>query len=306
MTFKFNRQYRLTIQSVSDPSKAIVIQDNTLEFEVRRDNSSSVNHATFKIENLAPSTFKQLVKDRYTFIDYQGSQSNDRRRKVVFEAGYSGLNNQGFYSIVFVGDLWEGKTYKQGTEIITELYAMDGGYAVSNSLINISLQGGTSLQNAIENVVKEMSKDGVSLNENNSELTGSYKRGISFNGSGYAFLQKYFSSERNVFIDKNKINIEKINEGRVGYVPKITSETGLLGTPMRSGASLTLEMVFEPRIDVSNIVEIESVVANWVNGQYKVTGISHQGVISQTKGGNLTTTLECFIGAFELNPLIKK
>ena len=56
-------------------------------------------------------------------------------------------------------------------------------------------------------------------------------------------------------------------------------------------------MIFEPRITVGQLVEIESSTASIFDGQFKVIGIHHAGIISGAVAGEARTTLNLFIGA---------
>ena len=54
--------------------------------------------------------------------------------------------------------------------------------------------------------------------------------------------------------------------------------------------------MFEPRIKLGEIIQIKSRIADVFDGQYKVWGISHSGVIGDAASGTLTTTLTLYTG----------
>ena len=80
-------------------------------------------------------------------------------------------------------------------------------------------------------------------------------------------------------------------------IPKITSTSGLLGTPRRRDAQLEIDLIFEPKMVVGQLVEVESSTASVFNGQFKVIGIHHSGTISGAVASEVKTTLNLFIGA---------
>ena len=54
--------------------------------------------------------------------------------------------------------------------------------------------------------------------------------------------------------------------------------------------------MFDPRIKVGQGLEINSKIAPQFNGQYKVWGVSHNGIIGETQGGQCITTIQLWTG----------
>jgi hypothetical protein len=129
------------------------------------------------------------------------------------------------------------------------------------------------------------------------ETPGNYKTPTPLNGNSFFLLTKDYKDE--IFIDLEKVNKLGVNEyikGAGGLVPLITSETGLLGTPLRQGTDVVVDMLFEPRINVGQLVEIDSEFNKLFNGQYKVNGVKHSGIISGAVNGDCKTTLQLYAG----------
>lgn len=76
----------------------------------------------------------------------------------------------------------------------------------------------------------------------------------------------------------------------------INDTVGLLGSPKRQGTYLEVKILFEPRIVVGQIIEIQSATVSIFNGVYKVVGFSHSATISQAVNGNAETTLRLWFG----------
>jgi hypothetical protein len=55
---------------------------------------------------------------------------------------------------------------------------------------------------------------------------------------------------------------------------------------------IELDMLFEPRIKPSQLLELDSLTEKRFNGYYKVVGITHKGTISGATSGSCTTTLQ--------------
>jgi len=75
--------------------------------------------------------------------------------------------------------------------------------------------------------------------------------------------------------------------------------------PRRQNTYIQVDIIFEPRIQVGQIVEIVSQIDPRFNGQWKVQGIKHSGTISGAVGGDCKTTLQLFYGTAPLGGLKK-
>ena len=289
---KFGRNYKLYVQPTNSSTFIEITYPLTLEFDISRDTSSSINQATFRIYNLSEKNRNAIFKDRYSMLD---NGVGTGAKKVILQAGY-GDN----LSTVFQGSVLEAYSYRQMSEVVTYINALDGGYGIANSFVNFSVSKGTPKQdifNQLANSILGVDKGSVGT------VAGSIDRPIAYNGNGWAFLKRDFSGD--VFIDLEKINLLKPNEVINASIPVITSASGLLGTPMRQNTNLTIDMIFEPRIQVGNIVEVKSSINSLFNGQFKTTGIKHSGTISGAINGDCKTTLQLFIGAYLFGGLKK-
>lgn len=277
---KFGRKYKLTIEL--EDGKAIEITDPlTCEFQIERNANASLNNATFKIYNLSKTNSNQLTQNRYN-----AARAGGVRKKVIFQVGYGDL------SVAFIGSVLEAYPYRQGTEIITFINAQDGGYEAYTGFSNTTLTAGTTILDAFKTLGKSL---GLNLGAI-GETTGEYKRGKALIGNSFTLMSKEFKDE--FFIDLEKINKLKINEyikSGAGAI-QITSETGLLGTPILQGTRLVVEMLLEPRIKVGNLVDIKSSINPKFDGQYKVIGINHTGIISEASSGQARTVLQLDTG----------
>jgi hypothetical protein len=276
---KFGKTFRLTIQSNDKPNEAIVIEPPfTVEFDVNRDMGAQANTGDFKVYNLGSQTKKRIFQDLF-------SLSVDR--KVIFEAGYNGK-----LTTIFFGTLKKAYSSRVGTEIITELNCWDEGFgAFTTAFINKTYSAGWTQKDIIKAQMQSMtSANGLQMGEVGEFDTTQQPRGISLIGQGFAVLNK--TTDGMVFIDNNKINALQNHEVIDSLVPVIDSSSGLLGTPKRQDAKLTVECIFEPGIIVGQVIEIDSDVQDEFNGQYKVIGLHHSGIMSETVAGDCRTELQ--------------
>lgn len=291
---KLGRRYKLTFQTDVTASKKNAIEITnpiTLQFDIDRNTASSLNSASFRIYNLS-ETNRSLIFQNRTSIN----NARDRK-KVILQAGYStALNRDEDLTTIFTGDLLEAYSYRQGTDVITYINAQDGGFAAYNSRTNTTLQKGLSLKDIASNLIAGFKENGVEKGVIGN-IEGTAKTSTALNGNNFSLLTKDYKDQ--VFIDLEKVNILNQNEyikSSGGKVLLITSESGLLGTPLRQGSNVVIDMLFEPRVHVGNLVEISAQFNPLFNGQYKVMGIKHSGTISEAIGGDCKTTLQLFIG----------
>ena len=280
---KFQRNYRLvyTIPPTTTEEKAEVITIEyplTCEFEITRNTYSQANTASFRINNLAPETRAKIFQDKYNIYRY------------CFVDFYAGYGDQ--LSLLFTGKVTEAYSKKTGTEIVTEIQAMDNDIIQSYSMH--TFEAGTSKQDVIKTLASDMPN--IQLGAVGANSNGVLANRLICDDLTFVAINKVTGNS--AFIDVGKLNVLGNNEVLKDVeIYKITSDTGLLGTPERRDAQVEVNMIFEPKITVGQLVEIESSTASIFDGQFKVIGIKHSGVISGSQSGEARTTVNLFIGA---------
>lgn len=280
---KLNRVYRLTVQSVDEndnPLKTAIVIDSrqtplTMKFQINRSIFAEINGAEVELYNLKPDTYKQL------FYDY----FNINKRTVILEAGYEGQE----LSIIFIGDMWSCYTSRQGTETITRMQCIVGWKSIS-AKTDVSLAGATRNQ-----ILREAANDMALDLKIYSGEDKKFSRPVSVSGNSFKIIQQY--SDGSAFIDNNTLYVLSDEDAFEGYIPRITDSSGLLGVPEHEDAILKVTMIFEPRLMIGQIIDLQSRVAPMFNGQYKIFGIRHEGTISMSESGKATTVLEMLVGA---------
>lgn len=294
-TKKLGRKYRLTVQDIDDNrnpvGSAIVIEDPfTLKFSINRGIFNEVNQGDFEIYNLSPDTYKRMFYDYFTINKQLGEFSGEfgstwNNRTVILEAGYNGME----MSTIFVGDMWSCYTERRGTNVITKIHAIIGLRAL-NQTSDITLKG-VRRNDILVAIAKDM---GLKLNIY-SGSNDKFGRPVVINGNSMAGLNTY--AKGSAYIDNNEIKVLDLTDATEGQIPLINDESGLLGVPQRENGLLTLEMIFEPRIVVGQIIEVNSRILPMYNGQYKIFGLKHSGTISQSESGSVITELQMLVGS---------
>lgn len=278
---KFQRAFKLvyTVPPTTTEPDAEVIEISsplTVEFDITRNTFAQSNTATFRLHNLAPSTRDKIFQDRYNIFRY------------CFVDFYAGYGDQ--LSLLFTGKVLQAYSEKQGTEIITEIQAMDNDIIQSYSLH--TFEAGTSKTDVIKTLASDMPNTQLNAVGNQG---GVLANRLIVDDLTFVAINKVTGNS--AFIDMGKLNVLNNNEVLKDVeIYKIDSDTGLLGTPKRRDAQVEVDLIFEPRITVGQLVEIESSTASIFDGQFKVIGIHHTGTISGAIAGEARTTLNLFIG----------
>lgn len=274
---KFGRNYRLTIQT-NDISEAIVIEPPfTVEFTIQRSTMGSLNSAQFKIYNLSEKTRSRIFQDRFNPREY---------KRIIFQAGYDSLTT------IFAGNIFQANHARHGSNIITFIDARDGAFDAQNSMSIRTVQAGSSIKELVQGLVRDM----PNISEGNlAGLSGTIQRPVVLNGNTLQLINKYANAD--VYIDLEELNVLQLNQVVQGYVPLINSDTGLLGTPVRNDAYLQIDTIFSPEIIVGQVLEIASDVNTAYDGQYKVIGLMHNGIISEAVGGACKSRFDLLVGS---------
>lgn len=307
---KFGRTYRMNIQ-VSDSQPlarvlgiAVPVQGNgplssnpeavnvaypmTLFLDVQRNTLASANKGYFKIMNLKEDTRRKILHDRYDTLTY---------RQLVLSAGYE---SDPKLPIIFQGNILSAYSYRQKQDWVTEIEALDGGFGIINGQISSSVPAAqNNARDVIAAAIRTMPN--VALGDVGDIAPPEVNaRGLAVMGNSWDVVNA-MAPDASVFVDGERANVIGKNE----YIPAsdepfvISSETGMLETPRRFDARLDVKMMFEPRLKIGMLVELQS-LETYYNGLYSVIGVTHRGVISGAVNGELTTIVSVWKGTSQL------
>lgn len=275
---KMQRKYSLNVET-SD-GEIITIKDPlTLEFSVSRNILASANTGEFRIYNLGSLTRNRIYKSKY---------HTDVFRRVELRAGYDEEP-----PVIFTGNILEAMSFKEERSVnyYTDISGYDGGFDMVNSFSSFALAAGATKQQVIDRLVKDLSN---TEKGKFSDFEGSHSRGRSVLGNTLKIISK--ETDNSAYIDNGVINALLDNDCILGDIEEISSQTGLLGSPKRADTNLIVDMIFEPRIKVGQIVKLNSQTEKNFNGTYKVIGITHTGTISGAVGGKCATEVSLYYG----------
>lgn len=266
---------------MNDGGAAIIIQPPlTVQFTINRSVMASLNTMDIAIFNLGEVTRQRIFHDQFDFTNY---------RRVIFEAGYG---NQ--LSMLFIGSIFDANSARQGSNMITNITSRTGFFDVRATQTFRTIAAGASLKQVLTSLIGDFPN--INKNPVIGDVGGEiFPRAVSLAGLTHYQLQELASPVR-PYIDNERIFILKNNEIVTGDIPVIDASTGLLETPRRDDAYLSVTTLFEPRVQMGQGIKVISQVEKVYNGIYKVLGIQHQGIISEAVGGECRSTFSLLIG----------
>lgn len=274
------------------PQEEVIVQyPTTLRLNITSGiNSSNVAQGSFQLYNLPEDTRAKLWKDNFNQTKYI---------TMYVYAGY-----QSDMPLIYHGDIMQCYSFRDsgGVDYITDIQANDGSYVLTDSYANRTFSKGTELPNIIKTLLEDVPLYNVGY------ITKKAKplpKDRTFIGNTLDLLGREYG-DFDVYIDKGELNILAKDETVPGYLPVITAESGLLGSPRRADQFLVANMIFEPRLIIGQAVELLSDSLPFLNQIYKVITIAHQGVISPVESGGLTTTVTFLLGTAAFNELTKQ
>ncbi len=274
---KFNRVYELKVDVADQqqatplrnaPSSVTIRLPLAIDFTISRQSVSSSQSASFRILNLPTDTRDAIRKDIFQTAQF---------RACVFRAGYSNASGT-FMPIVFNGTVNTAYSYREGQDWITEIEAFDGGQAIANGTVALSLDAGQTAGNTL------VALAGLLPGLTGAPIVGNFptttKRGEVLLGNTWDFIQ--IKSNGLAIIDNGQVKALQYDEAIQGGLPVISDDTGLIGLPKLTPTMMELKMVFEPNLTLSQIVRVETSSQPKINKNWKVMGLTHTGKISPT------------------------
>lgn len=278
---KFQCHYRLLLNWTDDNgnSKQEVLTDPiSLEFDVTK-TTQSQNVSRITIYNLDGATREAIYQDRLLL------DTNPNLKWLTLEAGYGDNYKKGL-PLVTWGYIQECHSVRSGVDFITTIDVTDPD--ILTQYCGVTFEAGTTYKEAYKYLISQLPS--LKIGET-GVLEGAFTIPTVFDGNAFVLVNKLTGGH--TFVDNGVINTLNDNETLSDYgCYYIAADTGLLETPKRYDHILEISMLFEPTIKVGQLVEIKSSTQARFDGQYKVLGINHKGLISGAESGTRTTTLQ--------------
>lgn len=272
---KFGRNYTLSIGTI-DGTTLTIKPPFTIEFDITRNTLTSANVCQIRIFNLSLNHRNQIRKNAQDYNNYL---------PISLSAGY-GDN----LPTIFKGNITQAWSVREGTNVITQIECFDGGFAFANGKSNIAFPAGTPQVAVFGNLIEDLPNISIGAIGNYS---GSIGRGNTYNGNTADILRDITGG--GFFVDNEKAYILGTDEYVADAPPLlISSQSGLLGTPVLEQSVVRFDILFEPGIVPGRSIILDSITENNFNGNYKITAVKHRGMISDAVCGDAVTTGEFF------------
>lgn len=252
----------------------------TINFNIERNTFASANTGRFSIYNLSPAT-------RNSEAFFQDRFYTEKTKYVTFKAGYNGN-----LITCFRGYILQSYSRREGVDVITDMECLDMGTS-QYDYINITFEAGTTKKDALKNVIQNC--EGLSLGYIGT-LEGEYKTPVTLTGDPLSVLNQI--TEGHTFIDNGVVHTLQNNEALDIGVTILNANTGLINTPQRRGAEIIATSIFNPNIQVGQLLNIKDPIQTSFDGTYLVCGFNHSGTISGAVAGQRTTTINLLIGDY--------
>lgn len=294
---KLGRAYTLRIQTgdtvFGGPDNVLSIElPTTIEFDIDRNFlGGGANGASFRIYNLSATHRAALRVDVDNYQEF---------RAVQLFAGYG----DNLYEI-FSGNVSRASSIREGTNFITTVECLDAGFAYTNGYYSATVPAGTPLSQQFQQMIQQGLPNvsvGAIGNFPTKNLTAS-----SYSKPTVEILSEL--SGKKFFIDKGKAHLLNDNEYIAGEVLLVTPQTGLLQTPQLEEFNLHLDLIFEPRLNVGYLIQIQSLSTdkkNQINKLWRVNSVKHRGMISSAVCGEVITSISVNYGAESLVSVVSQ
>lgn len=197
----------------------------------------------------------------------------------------SGYGNK--QALIFQGNIQYAYSQRQGVDWKTTIHAYDGGFSTKYGQSNRSYKEETSTTTIIKDLIKDMPQ--VKL-KYMSSIDDTMNRAV-FSGNSWDYIVDIWESNYGyAYIDREEVFLTKQNEVIQGGVINITPESGLLETPKKFDTKIDIKLLFEPTLRIGQLINLTSQVPE-CNGQHKIVGMNHSGIISDAINGELITSL---------------
>lgn len=284
MSLKFGRTYILYVLGRSGAMIPLFFP-LTLKFDISHATFSGANNMRLQIYNLSPANQKEIYWDQWI------------KASPIPTTLYAGYDSTPNIPQIFTGNVTVAYTERSGPDLITHIEAYDGGFGIRNGVISYPVPANTSLKDTFTQAVR-LGLPGVTPGEvvvSNPPPVNTSQQIL--NGSTWQEIhEKLVPPGGQCFIADGVANLVGLNDylPTTSFLGVLDSGSGLLGIPKREGQIVTCSCIFEPRMKLSQIVELTSIFAPWVNGKYQIVGFKHHGTISGVESGDAITDITLF------------
>jgi len=237
---QYLRKVSLLVGSSETTQGAIDLSELRIRFTIRRGDIQTPNTADIRVYNLSEQTAQNIQKE-FT--------------RVVLQAGY-----EGNYGVIFDGQI---KQVRRGRETQTDTYlditAADGDSAYNFAMTSISLAAGSTPNDHVGAVLKDMASHNVSGGYIPNLPGNPLPRGkVIFGMSRDVMRNIANNTDTSWSIQDGKLNMVPLNAYMPGEVPVLTAATGVIGLPEQTQGGIKLKTLLNPNLKIGQAVKLDN------------------------------------------------
>jgi hypothetical protein len=235
-TRQYLRKCQVVIGDATTGKNALVVEDLRVTFEVTKTIGAAPNTAVVRIFNLNPDN-EGRVKGEFN--------------EIFVNAGY-----QGQQLVIFRGNIVDARRIHEGTDYVMEVQAADGDRDQRKTIINVTLEKGTSTQDLINHITGKFTttKQGHLAIKNTTR-----GRGEVFSGPATQILGNVaLESDAHWSIQDGFLEIVPVDSTLPTEAIVLRSDTGLLKAPELNDKGVRALTLLNPRIRVNGKVLIDN------------------------------------------------
>ena len=213
-----------------------------IKFAVKRSDTVTPNTADIRVYNLGEQTAIRIRKE-FT--------------RVILQAGY-----EGNYGIIFQGNIKQVILGRESaTDTFIDIIAGDGDRAYNFAVVNQTLAAGSNQNDQINAAAKAMAPLGVTAGNLSTGPTpqGQLPRGKVMYGNARNYLKTAAQTTGASWsIQDEKIQFVPKKSYTPGTAIKLTSKTGMIGTPQQTNEGVNVKCLINPSIKIASRVRIDN------------------------------------------------
>lgn len=227
-----------------------------------------------------------------------------RFSQIKIELGWE--NNS--YKTVFIGNILNASSNREGAEIVTKIYAMTSIVARTNSFVSLSFKTGTPLDIVVKGIAAEFNAKvpsdqfKVAISDTKIKLDKVMEQACSFCGMAQDALHKL--GDRYGFTWSIQDNVFQALDDKFAGFPSATvlsvengtlmSLTPILNSQMQVESGVNIVAFLVPTFNPGDIVTVQSTINPQLNGKYKVHLVD---MVGDTCSPEWKMTLQSFVSS---------
>ncbi len=263
MSFLFDRYASLTVGLPGE--EGILFDGFRIAWDVEKTSESNPNTCKVKIWNLNETSRSALEQEGAVMILEVGYNS-------IPESVGGRVIKDPITEILFSGDIKKVSTVKNGPDRITTLEGGDGEVALQDTNINKSFGANTPITSVFNQLIDKL---GVAKGTVKGIKNESFQNGLALTGLVKDQLDTLTKKQGLEWsIQDNEVQILPKDTSIDGQAIQLTSETGLVGTPIKREDGIEVTALLNPQIRPGRKIEI---ISRDIDGVFVVKKAKYKG-----------------------------